>query len=65
MTSGTTIASGYIGGKTAAVELGNGTFSWSNQLSRTISGTSDTLTLMIKASSASKAAAGILRWYDI
>ena len=65
MTSGTTIASGYIGGKTAAVELGNGTFSWSNQLSRTISGTSDTLTLMIKAASASKAAAGILRWYDI
>jgi hypothetical protein len=65
MTSGTTIASGYIGGKTAAVQLGNGTFSWSNQLSRTISGTSDTLTLMIKASSASKAAAGILRWYDI
>jgi len=65
MTSGTTISSGYVGGKTAAVELGNGTFSWSNQLSRTISGTSDTLTLMIKASSASKAAAGILRWYDI
>ena len=65
MTSGTTIASGYVGGKTAAVELGTGTFSWSNQLSRTISGTSDTLTLMIKASSASKAAAGILRWYDI
>ena len=65
MTSGTTIASGYVGGKTAAVELGNGTFSWSNQLSRTISGTSDTLTLMIKAASASKAAAGILRWYDI
>jgi hypothetical protein len=65
MTSGTTIASGYIGGKTAAVQLGNGTFSWSNQLNRTISGTSDTLTLMIKAASASKAAAGILRWYDI
>ena len=65
MTSGTTIASGYVGGKTAAVQLGDGTFSWSNQLSRTISGTSDTLTLMIKAASASKAAAGILRWYDI
>jgi hypothetical protein len=65
MTSGTTIASGYVGGKTAAVQLGDGTFSWSNQLGRTISGTSDTLTLMIKAASASKAAAGILRWYDI
>jgi ribonucleoside-diphosphate reductase alpha chain len=36
MTSGTTIASGYVGGKTAAVQLGDGTFSWSNQLNRTI-----------------------------
>ena len=64
---GTQVAGGYTGGKTSPVSIGSGSgeFQFAYQLGQTISGTSDTLTLGLKAGSNSKAAAGILKWYDL
>lgn len=63
--TGTRVAGGYMGGKTAPVALGDGGFDWDYQLGQTISGVSDTLTLAIKASSSSKNAAGIMKWFEL
>lgn len=40
-------------------------FDWDYQLGQTIAGTSDTLTLAIRASSSSKNAAGIIKWFEL
>lgn len=63
--TGTRVAGGYMGGKSAPVALGDGGFDWDYQLGQTIGGTSDTLTLAIRASSSSKNAAGIMKWYEL
>lgn len=63
--NGTRIAGGYMGGKTAPFALGDGGLSWDNQLGETIGGVSDTLTLAIRAGSSSKAAAGLIKWYEL
>lgn len=64
--TGTRVAGGYMGGKTAPVSLGgDGVLSWDNQLGETINNVSDTFTLAIRASSNSSNAAGILRWYEL
>ena len=64
---GTQVAGGYTGGKTSPVSVGtsSGSFAFAYQLGQTIAGVSDTLTLGLKAGSNSKAAAGILKWYDL
>ena len=63
--TGTRVAGGYMGGKTAPVALGDGGFDWDYQLGETIAGVSDTLTLAVRASSSSKNAAGIMKWYEL
>ena len=61
---GTRIRGGYLGGKTAPITIGD-TFVWANQLGQTISGTSDTITLMAKSSTNNAKASGLLSWYDL
>lgn len=63
--TGSRISGGYMGGKTAPIAFGDGGFDWDYQLGETISGTSDTFTLAIRASSASKAAAGLVKWFEL
>ena len=63
--TGTRVAGGYMGGKTAPSTIGDSYFQFAYQLGQTIAGVSDTLTLGLKAGSNSKAAAGILKWYDL
>ena len=63
--TGTRVGGGYMGGKTAPVALGDGGFDWDYQIGEAIDGTSDTLTLAVRASSSSKAAAGIIKWYEL
>ena len=65
--TGTEVASGYAAGKTAPAGFGatSGGFQFAYQLGQTIAGVSDTLTLGLKAAQNSKAAAGILKWYDL
>lgn len=62
---GIRVAGGYMGGKTAPFALGSGDLSWDNQLGETISGTSDTLTLAVRAGSSSKAACGLIKWFEL
>lgn len=63
--TGSRIAGGYMGGKTAPIAFGDGGFDWDYQLGQTISGTSDTFTLAIRSSSSSKAAAGLVKWFEL
>lgn len=63
--TGTRVSGGYMGGKTAPVALGDGGFDWDYQIGELIDGTSETLTLAVRASSSSKAAAGIMKWYEL
>ena len=64
--TGTRIAGGYMGGKTAPLTLGQSEgLSWDYQLGELIDGTSDTLTLAVRAASSSKTAAGIMKWYEL
>lgn len=64
--TGTRVAGGYMGGKTAPLALGqSGGLSWDYQLGELIDGTSDTLTLAVRSASASKSAAGIMKWYEL
>lgn len=65
VSGGRKVAGGYMGGKTAPYALGDGSFDWDYQLGETIAGVSDTLTLAVRASSASKSAAGMLKWYEL
>ena len=63
--TGTRIAGGYLGGKTAPATFGDGRIPFSFQLGQTINGVSDTLTLGLRCASNSSKAAGLLRWYDL
>jgi len=63
--TGTRIAGGYLGGKTAPFTLGGDFIAFSNQLGQTISGTSDTLTLGVRPGSANGDVSGLLKWYDL
>ena len=62
--TGTRIAGGYMGGKTAPFSIGQG-FVFANQLGQTISGTSDTLTLGVRSGSANGDVSALLKWYDL
>ena len=63
--TGTRVGGGYMGGKTAPLTLGDGALDWEYQIGEAIDGTSDTLTLAARASSSSKAAGGIMKWYEL
>jgi hypothetical protein len=63
--TGTRVAGGYLGGKTAPFNLGGDFIAFSNQLGQTISGTSDTLTLGVRAGSANGDVSGLIKWYDL
>ena len=63
--TGTRIAGGYMGGKTAPFTLGGDFIAFANQLGQTIGGTSDTLTLGVRPGSANGDVAGLLKWYDL
>ncbi len=62
---GERIYGGYMGGKSSPATIGNGQLSWDNQLGAKDATTQQTLTLAIRSSSASKTAAGLLKWYEI
>lgn len=62
---GTRVAGGFLGGKTAPIQLGDGGFDWDYQLGRSLAGVSDTVTLAIRSSSSSKAASGLMRWVEL
>ena len=62
--TGTRIAGGYLGGKTNPFSIGDG-FVFANQLGQTIGGTSDTLTLGVRAGTANGDVSGLLKWYDL
>jgi hypothetical protein len=64
-TTGTRIAGGYLGGKTAPFTLGGSFIAFANQLGQTIGGTSDTLTLGVRPGTANGDVAGLLKWYDL
>jgi len=61
---GTQILSGYLGGKTAPANIGDG-FAWEYQLGRTLAGVSDVITLAARAKSNSSAIAGRMKWYEL
>ncbi len=63
--TGTRIAGGYLGGKTAPFALGGDFIAFSNQLGQTIGGTSDTLTLGVRPGTANGDVSGLLKWYDL
>src|SRR5210317_2270755 len=58
--TGTRIAGGYMGGKTAPFSMGQG-FVFANQLGQTIGGTSDTLTLGVRTGSANGDVSALLK----
>jgi hypothetical protein len=63
--TGTRIAGGYLGGKTAPFALGGDFIAFSNQLGQTIAGVSDTLTLGVRPGTANGDVSGLLKWYDL
>jgi len=63
--TGTRVAGGYLGGKTAPFTLGGDFIAFSNQLGQTIAGVSDTLTLGVRPGSANGDVSGLLKWYDL
>jgi hypothetical protein len=63
--TGTRVAGGYLGGKTAPSTIGDGGFAFSYQLGQTISGTSDTLTLGVRPGAANGDVSGLIKWYDL
>ena len=63
--TGTRVAGGYMGGKTAPSTIGGDAFAFAYQLGQTISGTSDTLTLGVRAGSANGDVSGLIKWYDL
>jgi len=62
--TGTRVAGGYMGGKTAPYSIGEG-FVFANQLGQTIAGVSDTLTLGVRTGSANGDVSGLIKWYDL
>jgi hypothetical protein len=63
--TGTRVAGGYMGGKTAPFTLPTDFVPFAYQLGQTISGTSDTLTLGVRAGSANGDVSGLLKWIDL
>ena len=63
--TGTRVTGGYMGGKTAPSTIGDGGFAFAYQLGQTIGGTSDTLTLAVRAGSANGDVSGLIKWYDL
>jgi hypothetical protein len=57
---GTRVAGGFLGGKTAPASFGSS--NWDYQIGLTNASTSDTFTLAVRATTTSKAAAGIIKW---
>lgn len=63
--TGTRVAGGYMGGKTAPFALGGDFIAFSNQLGQTIAGVSDTLTLGVRPGTGNGDVSGLLKWYDL
>jgi hypothetical protein len=64
--TGTQIACGYLGGKTAPSAFGGAGFiAFDYQLGQTIAGVSETMTLAVRASSPSSKVAGQFKWIDL
>jgi hypothetical protein len=63
--TGTRIAGGYLGGKTAPFSLGGDFIAFANQLGQTIAGVSDTLTLGVRPGTANGDVSGLLKWFDL
>ena len=63
--TGTRVAGGYMGGKTAPFTIGGEGFAFAYQLGQTIAGVSDTLTLAVRSGSANGDVSGLLKWYDL
>jgi len=63
--TGTRIAGGYLGGKTAPFTLGGDFIAFANQLGQTIAGVSDTLTLGVRPGTANGDVSGLLKWFDL
>ena len=63
--TGTRVAGGYMGGKTAPSTIGDSAFAFAYQLGQTISGTSDTLTLGVRPGTANGDVSGLIKWYDL
>ena len=64
--TGTRVAGGYLGGKTAPSVFGGPDFiAFDYQIGQTIAGVSDTLTLAVRAGSANGDVCGILKWIDL
>jgi len=63
--TGTRVAGGYLGGKTAPFSIGGDSFAFAYQLGQTIGGTSDTLTLGVRPGTANGDVSGLLKWYDL
>jgi hypothetical protein len=63
--TGTRVAGGYLGGKTAPFTLGGDFIAFANQLGQTIAGVSDTLTLGVRPGTANGDVSGLLKWFDL
>jgi len=64
--TGTRVAGGYLGGKTAPSVFGGPDFiAFDYQIGQTIAGVSDTLTLAVRSGSANGDVCGILKWIDL
>ena len=59
---GTRVAGGFLGGKTAPASFGSS--NWDYQIGQTNASTSETYTLAVRATSTSKAAAGLIKWIE-
>lgn len=60
--TGTRVAGGYLGGKTAPANFG--TSNWDYQIGLQNASTSDTYTLAVRATSTSKSAGGMIKWIE-
>jgi len=63
--TGTRVAGGYLGGKTAPFSISGDSFAFAYQLGQTIGGTSDTLTLGVRPGTANGDVSGLIKWYDL
>ena len=63
--TGTRVAGGYLGGKTAPFTLPSDFVPFAYQLGQTIGGTSDTLTLGVRSGSANGDVSGLIKWIDL
>jgi hypothetical protein len=63
--TGTRVAGGYLGGKTAPFTLGGDFIAFANQIGQTIAGVSETLTLGVRPGTANGDVSGLLKWYDL